>query len=133
MKEPVSLEDKNHYLPVPRQRIRTDGEGDGRKNGRLEVQKSLTNISSPSIRACLETPSIQSFSFLHRLSSNEGAINLLSFFSFLFSLLLFLFPPLLLLLSLSPCFPPLGCLLPSCILPSFLPPQLKMSEEGSDG
>lgn len=81
MKELVSLEDKNHYLPVPRQRIRTDGEGDGRKNGRLEVQKSLTNIFSPSIRACLETSSIQSFSSLHHLSSNEGAINLSSPFS----------------------------------------------------
>ncbi len=61
---------------------------DGRKNERLEVQKSLTNSVSPSIPESLETQSIQLFLVLHHLSSNEVAINLflhfqLSLFSFI--------------------------------------------------
>ena len=42
----LGAEGKNHYLSVPRQRIRTDGRGMADKNGRVEVQTSLTNSIS---------------------------------------------------------------------------------------
>lgn len=42
MKEPASSEDKeNHYLSVPRQRIRIDGRGDGRKKWETQGPKVI--------------------------------------------------------------------------------------------